>query len=79
MINIYGLLVLPSALVHIVHGFATVLSVQIFPTEQGRHQLGVLGWMRPLEVTPISKLIASDTGAHQTTIKFLEISDQSET
>ena len=38
---------------------------QIFPTEQGRHQLGVLGWMRPLEVTPISKLIASDTEVHQ--------------
>ena len=52
---------------------------QIFPTEQGRHQLGVLGWMRPLEVTPILKVIASDIGVHQATTKFLEVSDQSET
>ena len=43
------------------------------------HQLGVLGWMRPLEVTPILKVIASDTGVHQATTRFLEVSDQSET
>ena len=55
------------------------LSFKKIPTEQDRHQLGILGWMRPLEVTPISNLIASETGVHQTTIKFLEISDQSET